>query len=81
MPRPLMPRPLTNEKLQLTARERQVAEQLATGATCREIAQRLDVSIKTVDTHRRHLLRKLGCRNAAELALHGVREGWVSPHE
>jgi DNA-binding NarL/FixJ family response regulator len=44
----------------LTAREQQVMEMLARGLTNREIAEHLEISIKTVDTHRGHVLKKLG---------------------
>lgn len=40
----------------------------------REIAKRLGISAKTVDTHRAHALRKLQCRNNVRLALYLVRE-------
>lgn len=65
----------------LTPRERQVAAALATGATNREIADQLDVSIKTVDTHRSHLIKKLGVRNNAGLACKAIRDGFVSLHD
>jgi DNA-binding CsgD family transcriptional regulator len=62
----------------LTRRERQVAAALATGATCAEIAAVLAISAKTIDTHRGHVLKKLGLRNVAELTLYAVRHGPVS---
>jgi len=52
----------------LTSREKQIAERLGFGDTNREIADTLDISIKTVDTHRGHLLKKLGLRNNVALA-------------
>jgi DNA-binding CsgD family transcriptional regulator len=62
----------------LTAREAEVAEHLALGATNREIAETLGTSIKTVDSHRGAVMRKLGLRNNVELARHALREGWVT---
>ena len=59
----------------LTARERQVALYLATGMTCREIANEIKISIKTVDTHRSHVMKKLGTRNNVELLLHMLKIG------
>ena len=62
----------------LTAREQQVMEMLSRGMTNREIAEHLDISIKTVDTHRGHVLKKLGLRNNSELTRFAVKHGYVS---
>lgn len=62
----------------LTARELQVMEMLARGMTNREIAHHFDISIKTVDTHRGHVLKKLGVRNNSELTRFAVRHGYVA---
>lgn len=59
----------------LSSRERQIATMLAMGATNREIADGLGISIKTVDTHRGHILKKIGLRNNAELARAALRTG------
>lgn len=52
----------------LTRRELQVARGLALGLTNREIATEFGISIKTIDTHRGHILDKLELRNNVELA-------------
>ncbi len=62
----------------LTAREAQVMEMLARGMTNREIAEHLEISIKTVDTHRGHVLKKLGLRNNSELTRFAVKHGYVN---
>jgi two-component system invasion response regulator UvrY len=62
----------------LTAREQQVMEMLARGMTNREIAEHLAISIKTIDTHRGHVLKKLGLRNNSELTRFAVKHGYVS---
>jgi two-component system, NarL family, invasion response regulator UvrY len=62
----------------LTARETQVMEMLARGMTNREIAHDLDISVKTLDTHRGHVLKKLALRNNAELARFAVKHGYVT---
>jgi two-component system, NarL family, invasion response regulator UvrY len=62
----------------LTAREQQVMEMLGRGMTNREIAEHLQISIKTVDTHRGHVLKKLGLRNNSELTRFAVKHGYVS---
>jgi DNA-binding CsgD family transcriptional regulator len=56
----------------LTRREREVALMLCIGRKNREIAAALDISIRTVDTHRGHILTKLGLRNNVELLLVGI---------
>ncbi len=61
----------------LTAREQQVMEMLARGMTNREIAENLAISIKTVDTHRGHILKKLNLRNNSELTRFAVKHGYV----
>lgn len=51
----------------LTKREREVLQLIAEGLTNAEIAGRLFLSTTTVDTHRKHLLLKMGARNSAEM--------------
>ncbi|HWB90930.1 MAG TPA: response regulator transcription factor [Puia sp.] len=52
---------------QLTQRELQIAGLLRLGKTSKEIAQLLNVSYKTIEVHRFHILKKLGCRNTMHL--------------
>lgn len=59
----------------LTTRERQILSQVASGATNREIADRLGVSHKTIDNHRTNIMRKLGVHSVAELLSYALREG------
>ncbi|MEO8704311.1 MAG: response regulator transcription factor [Kofleriaceae bacterium] len=62
----------------LTNREIQVMEMLARGLTNREIAEHLTISVKTVDTHRGHVLKKLHVRNNSELTRFAVKYGYVT---
>ena len=62
----------------LTARELEVMELLARGMTNREIGEQLAISIKTVDTHRGHLLKKLRLRNNSDLTRFALRHGYVT---
>jgi two-component system invasion response regulator UvrY len=62
----------------LTHRELQVMEMLARGMTNREVAEHLEISPKTVDTHRGHVMKKLGLRNNADLTRFAVKHGYVS---
>jgi DNA-binding NarL/FixJ family response regulator len=63
----------------LSPREREVACLVALGLTSREIALRLHISENTVESHRRHAMRKLDLRNAAQLTSFVLREGLVTP--
>lgn len=60
---------------QLTGREREVVQLIAEGWSTKEIASRLHVSVKTVETHRQKIMNKLGIRSIAELTKYAVREG------
>lgn len=62
----------------LTAREREVLQLLAEGSGPRQIAQRLFISVKTVQTHRQHIMEKLKIRNLAALTKYAIREGITS---
>ena len=62
----------------LGAREREVLQLLAEGLTSKEIAARLELSTKTIETHRRNISQKLGLRSIAELTKYAVREGMTS---
>jgi DNA-binding NarL/FixJ family response regulator len=62
----------------LSAREREILQLLAEGHSAKEIALRLHVSVKTVETHRRHIMKKLDVHSVAELTKLAVREGLTS---
>lgn len=62
----------------LTRREREIVQWLAEGRAPREIADRLFIARKTVETHRRHIMRKLGLKTQADLVKYAIREGIVS---
>lgn len=62
----------------LGRREREVLRLIAEGMRSPAIAQRLEVSVATVEVHRRNIMRKLGLRTVAELTKHAIREGIVS---
>ncbi|MFL6591961.1 MAG: response regulator [Luteimonas sp.] len=61
----------------LTPREREVLHLIAEGLTTKEIARRLDISTKTAENHRGHVLEKLDVRNTAELVRYALRKGLV----
>jgi DNA-binding CsgD family transcriptional regulator len=62
----------------LTPREREVFQLLAEGTTTRQIASILHVSIKTAETHRQRIMKKLNLKGVAELTKLAIREGLVS---
>ena len=59
----------------LTPREREVLQLIAEGLTNREIGVRLGVALKTIETHRTNVIRKLDLHSIAELTKYAVREG------
>jgi DNA-binding NarL/FixJ family response regulator len=61
----------------LTTREREVIQLLAEGKTSKEVAVTLNLSVKTAETHRTNLMRKLGLHSVADLTLYAVRNGIV----
>ncbi len=62
----------------LTNREREVIQLLAEGKTTKQISSLLYVSVKTVETHRKKIMDKLGINSMAELTKYAIREGLTS---
>jgi DNA-binding NarL/FixJ family response regulator len=58
---------------QLTVREQQVLRHIANGQSNKQIARELDLSVRTVETHRLNIKRKLGIEGQAELIRFAVR--------
>jgi len=71
-------KPSAGAESPLSGREREVLQMLAEGKSSRKIAGRLHVSVTTVDTHRKHIMDKLGFRSIAELTKYAIREGLTS---
>ena len=63
----------------LTNRERDVLQLIAQGLTNREIADRLVLSVNTIQTHRLHIMEKLDLHNRAQLVQYAVRMGLLKP--
>ncbi|HLG04676.1 MAG TPA: response regulator transcription factor [Gemmatimonadales bacterium] len=59
----------------LTEREREVLRHIAAGRSSKEIAVQLGIGVRTVETHRANLMRKLGIRSIALLTQFAIREG------
>jgi two-component system NarL family response regulator len=62
----------------LGPREREIVQLLAEGHTSPEIARRMHISTRTVETHRRNIMKKLDLHSVAELTKYAIREGLTS---
>lgn len=63
----------------LTAREREIVQLLAEGNSNKDIATRLDISVKTAETHRTNIMRKIGAHSLSDLVRFTIRNGLVEP--
>jgi DNA-binding NarL/FixJ family response regulator len=63
----------------LSERERDIVHLLALGYTNQEIGKKLFISVRTVDTHRAHIMRKLGLETRAELVMFALANGVIGP--
>jgi two-component system response regulator NreC len=63
----------------LTEREREVLREIAAGRSTREIAERLGIGARTVESHRASLMRKLELHSVALLTQFAIREGLIAP--
>lgn len=73
---PMAAKPRTDKPL--SQREREVLQLLAEGASSKDIANRLNLALPTVESHRRQIMDKLGLRSIAELTKYAIREGLTS---
>ncbi len=67
------------QSLELTPRQREVLQLLAEGKSAKEIGAILDISPRTVETHKYKMMDDLGVKTTAELIQHAIREGLVTP--
>lgn len=68
----------TAEDSELTPREREVLRMLAQGLSNKAIARTLEISVRTVETHRLSIRRKLGVDTPAGLVKYALERGWLS---
>jgi DNA-binding NarL/FixJ family response regulator len=61
----------------LTPRERQIVQLLAEGRSTKEVACHLNLSVKTAETHRSNIMRKLGLHSVSELVLYAVQNNII----
>lgn len=62
----------------LTKRELEILEHVAQGVGNKEVAERLFISVKTVETHKTHILDKLGLKNTSELIKYAIKNNIIS---
>lgn len=72
--------PMTGSGIEaLTPRQREILQLIAEGHSTREIADRLTISIKTVETHRAQIMERLNIRDVAGLTRFALRAGLIDP--
>jgi len=71
----LVPKKIADGREPLTSREQTILLQLAQGRSNREVADNLDISVHTVETHRRNIKRKLGISSTAGLTRYAMEHG------
>ena len=74
------PGPDPEAKALLSDREREVMRDLALGYSNKEIASRMDVSVKTVETYKSRSMEKLGFRTRTDIVRYAVSQGWLAEH-
>jgi DNA-binding NarL/FixJ family response regulator len=66
-------------RLRLTAREREVVQLLAEGKSSKGVARTLGISVKTADTHRTNVMRKLDLHSQSDLVRYAIRNNLIQP--
>ena len=69
--------PITPGRNRLTPREREIVQLLAEGKSTKEVAVALGLSVKTAETHRSNIMRKLQLHSVSDLVLYAVRNNIV----
>jgi DNA-binding NarL/FixJ family response regulator len=69
---------LTHLEVPLSDREREVLQWVARGYTNQEVAEKLVLSVKTIETYRSRATTKLGLKSRAELVRYAQQQGWLS---
>jgi DNA-binding NarL/FixJ family response regulator len=64
----------------LSMRQREILQLIAEGQTTKDIAQRLNVSVKTVETHRAQLMERLDIHDVPGLVRFAIRVGMIQPY-
>lgn len=72
-------KPEARENVKLTPREREIVQLIAEGKATKEVAEILGISIKTAETHRTNLMRKLKLHSATDLVRYAIRNQIIQP--
>jgi DNA-binding NarL/FixJ family response regulator len=64
----------------LTPRQREILQLIAEGASTKDIGKALEISVKTVETHRAQLMERLDIHDVAGLVRYAIKIGLVQPH-
>jgi DNA-binding CsgD family transcriptional regulator len=64
-------------KTRLTPRQREIVQLLAEGKSSKEVAVELGLSVKTAETHRANIMRRLDCHSVSELVRYAVRNNII----
>jgi DNA-binding NarL/FixJ family response regulator len=77
----LMKEPVLEQSLQpsLTDREREIIQLLAESKSSKEVAAALNISVKTADTHRANIMRKLNLHSVSDLVRYAIRNNLAQP--
>lgn len=67
------PRDPESDGIRLTPRQREIVQLLAEGKSSKEVAVALDLSVKTAETHRANIMRKLDCHSVSEVVRYAIR--------
>src|SRR5271154_1746555 len=67
------PRDPASDGIRLTPRQREIVQLLAEGKSSKEVAVALDLSVKTAETHRANIMRKLDCHSVSEVVRYAIR--------
>ena len=69
--------PPREDSTALSERESEVMQLIAQGHSNREVAARLEISIKTVETHKARAMEKLGLTSRADIVRYALQQGWL----
>ena len=70
-------KPVFSGMIQLTDREVEILDQVCRGLTNPEIGDKLFISARTVEGHRKNIMEKMGVRNSAGMIIYAIKKGWV----
>ena len=77
--KPIQERDGQNSASRLTPRQREIVQLLAEGKSSKEVAAVLGLSVKTAETHRANIMRRLDCHSVSELVRYAVRNNIIEP--